>query len=115
MSKAYSLQKQLSDLAIILGIDYFGVADLAVAKDFICSQRGDYVATFPPAISIGIQLVDGVVDELKRHEDPNVIFTCRSLYNSVNTSLERATLHRQSNSRARFQSISNSIGIANQQ
>ena len=39
MSKTNNLQKQLSDLAASLGIDYFGVADLAVAKDFICRTR----------------------------------------------------------------------------
>ena len=92
MSKTNNLQKQLSDLAASLGIDYFGVADLAVAKDFICSQGGNAVARFPIAISIGIRLVDGVVDELARHEDPTVIFTYRSLYNTVNTSLDHATL-----------------------
>ena len=93
MSKTNSLQQQLSDLAATLGIDYFGVADLAVAKDFICSQGGDAVARFPIAISIGIRLVDAVVDELTRHEDPTVIFTYRSLYNTVNTGLDRATLY----------------------
>lgn len=93
MFKTNSLQKQLSDLAATLGIDYFGVADLAVAKDFIYSQGGDAVARFPLSISIGIRLVDAVVDELTRHEDPTVIFTYRSLYNTVNTSLDQATLY----------------------
>jgi hypothetical protein len=36
--------------------DFLGVADLAVARDFIGNQGGEAVAGFPKAISIGIAL-----------------------------------------------------------
>jgi epoxyqueuosine reductase len=86
------LQKGLSDLARALGIDLFGVADLANARDFVMTQGGDYLTRFPHAISIGIRLPDAVVDELYRHEEPSAIFSYRSLYNSANSALDMATL-----------------------
>jgi epoxyqueuosine reductase len=86
------LRKGLSDLARTLGIDLFGVADLANARDFVTTQGGDYLARFPRAISVGIRLPDAVVDELYRHEDPSAIFSYRSLYNSANSTLDMAAL-----------------------
>ena len=87
-----SLQKQLKDFAEILGVDYFGVADLSDAKDFVLNQGGESIARFPRAISIGIRLIDSIIDELPHHQDPAVIFTYRGLYNSVNANLDKATL-----------------------
>jgi len=86
------LQAELEGLAGDLGIDLFGAADLATASDFVRAQGGEHIARFPRAISIGIWLLDAVVDELHRHEDLSVIFTYRGLYNSVNASLDRAAL-----------------------
>ncbi len=80
------------NLAKSLGVDYFGVADLSKAKEFVLAQGGEAIARFPRAVSIGIRLIDGVIDELPRHEDLAVIFTYRGLYNSVNTNLDKATL-----------------------
>ena len=87
-----SLQKQLKDFAETLGVDYFGVADLSAAKDFVLNQGGESIARFPRAISIGIRLIDSIIDELPHHQDPAVIFTYRGLYNSVNANLDKATL-----------------------
>jgi epoxyqueuosine reductase QueG len=86
------LRKGLSDFARALGIDLFGVADLAKDRDFIMTQGGDYLARFPRAISVGIRLPDAVVDELCRHEEPSAIFSYRSLYNSANSTLDMTTL-----------------------
>ncbi|MGD0449427.1 MAG: 4Fe-4S double cluster binding domain-containing protein [Candidatus Bathyarchaeia archaeon] len=87
-----AMQKQLRDFAESLGVDHFGVADLAVAKDFLLTQGGEAIARFPRAVSIGVRLIDAVVDELPHHEEPSVIFTYRGLYNSVNSSLDKAAL-----------------------
>lgn len=86
------LQGGLSDLARDLSIDFFGVADLVDARDFIMVQGGDHIARFPRAISIGIRLPDAVVDELYRHEEPSAIFSYRALYNSANSALDMAAL-----------------------
>ena len=87
-----ALQKQLLDFAMSLEVDYFGVADLSRAKDFVLEQGGEAIARFPRAVSIGMRLIDSIIDELPHHEDPSVIFTYRGHYNSVNTNLDRASL-----------------------
>jgi epoxyqueuosine reductase len=87
-----SFQFELENTAKELGADLFGIADLEEAQDFICNQGGEYLRKFPRAVSIGIRLMDAIVDELHRHEDRSVIFTYRALYNSVNSSLDRIGL-----------------------
>ena len=87
-----SLNIELERTAKELGADLFGVADLTVAHDFICKQGGEHLRRFPRAISIGFRLLNAVVDELHRHEDPAAIFTYRGLYNSVNSRLDHITL-----------------------
>jgi epoxyqueuosine reductase QueG len=75
-----------------LGADLFGIADLTSAQDFVCKQGGEYLRKFSRAISIGIRLLDAVVDELYRHEDPAVIYTYTALYNSANSRLDHVGL-----------------------
>lgn len=86
------VQEELNSFAKGLGVDLFGVADLSRAHDFVLRQGGEHIAHFPRAISIGIRLLDAVVDELYRHEEPSVIYSYRGLYNSVNANLDRAAL-----------------------
>ena len=87
-----SLLRELEEYAHDNGIDLFGVADLSGAHDFVLRQGGEHIAGFPRAISIGIRLLDSIVDELYRHEEPSAIYSYKGLYNSVNASLDRATL-----------------------
>ena len=87
-----SFQVELEQMAKEQGADLFGVADLATAQNFVCSQGGQYLKKFPRAISIGIRLLDAVVDELHKHEDRAVIFTYEGLYNSVNSRLDHIAL-----------------------
>ena len=47
MLGAPSFRVQLDEKARELGADLFGVADLAVARDFICEQGGEYLRQFP--------------------------------------------------------------------
>ena len=53
-----ALQKQLLDFAMSLEVDYFGVADLSKAKDFVLEQGGEAIARFPRAVSIGMRLIN---------------------------------------------------------
>jgi epoxyqueuosine reductase QueG len=82
----------LERMAKELGADIFGIADLTIAQDFVCKQGGEYLAKFSKAISIGIRLLDAVVNELHRHEEPAVIYTYAGLYNSVNSRLDHIGL-----------------------
>jgi epoxyqueuosine reductase QueG len=87
-----NLLDDLENTAKTLGADLFGVADLTQARDFVLAQGGEHIAAFPRAVSIGIRLLDAIVDELYRHEDPSAIYTYRGLYNSVNSSLDMVSL-----------------------
>ena len=86
------MQDDLEQYAIELGADLFGVADLTLARDFVLAQGGEHIAAYPRAISFAIRLVDGIVNELFRHEDPVAIHTYRGLYNTVNRNLDRISL-----------------------
>jgi epoxyqueuosine reductase len=86
------LEEELENLARNLGSDLFGISNLETAHDFIETQGGQSVAGFPRAVTIGIRLVDAVVDELCQHEERSVLFTYRGLYSSVNANLDRTAL-----------------------
>jgi epoxyqueuosine reductase QueG len=86
------LQQRLEECARELGADLFGVADLARARETMEEQGGELIASYPRAVSFGVGLVDGIVDELSRHEEPVVIRTYRGLYDIVNRTLDRISL-----------------------
>ena len=63
------LQERIDAIAIGESIDKIGVADLAPAHDFIRAQGGDFVASLTRGISLGIFLLDPIVDFLPhRHQ-----------------------------------------------
>jgi epoxyqueuosine reductase len=77
--------------AEVLGIDYFGVADLTPARDAILEQGGALVAGFPRAISIGIGLLHPIVDQLPQRAERVVALSYRHhAYNLVNQRLDHA-------------------------
>lgn len=68
-------------------IDFFGIADLAVAHDAILDQGGADIARFPRAISIGIALVNTIVDKLSTEPDKAVAelyrYHCYEIINDI--------------------------------
>jgi len=66
------LETDLQPMARALGADYYGVADLTGAQEFIRAQGGDRVARYPRAVVMGIRLLDELVDLLPEREDPAV-------------------------------------------
>ena len=84
---------ELRQLAEAGGADFFGVADLSPAKEAILEQGGTVVASFPRAISVGIGLLDAIVDQLpRRSEDPFVAMNYRyHAYDLVNQRLDHIT------------------------
>lgn len=83
------LDKQLGDTASLLEIDVFGTADLTKVKDFVQIQGGENISNYPKAISIGIRLIDGIVNELYRHEELTALYTYKALYNTTNAKLDK--------------------------
>ncbi len=87
-----SLVKELKALALAEGADYFGVADLTPARDFIETQGGSIVAGFPRAISTGMRLFDGLVEMV----EPTTVFQTspyiHHIYNVVSPRLDVISL-----------------------
>ncbi len=63
------LDEQVRCLAQDLGTDFYGIADLSLAHDFVLNQGGSDAASYPRAISIGIVLLHAIVDQLPRREE----------------------------------------------
>jgi epoxyqueuosine reductase len=86
------LQRELGRQARSMGARFFGVADLTVAQEAIVAQGGEFLAAYPRALSVGIALSDGIVDQLPRHKEVAVARTYDRLYDTVNWSLDRIAL-----------------------
>ena len=79
----------LKERAEALGVDFFGVADLSAAHDFILAQGGPEIAAYPRAISVGIALLNPIVDQLPRRAERAVAIEYRShAYDVVNDRLD---------------------------
>ncbi|MEW6673384.1 MAG: 4Fe-4S double cluster binding domain-containing protein [Thermodesulfobacteriota bacterium] len=86
------VQKQLAATAGGMGARFFGTADLTGVGETIAAQGGDYLSAYPRALSMGIVLADGIVDQLPRHKEPAVARTYDYLYFTVNRALDRIAL-----------------------
>lgn len=87
------LDGELKSCAFGRGADYFGVADLVSARDFIRAQGGERVAQYPRAVSIGIALQDSLVDLLpERKEYAAAMLYRHNGYDVVNTALDQIAL-----------------------
>ena len=86
------LDARLRREAFALGVDFFGVADLAPARDAISMQGGDLVAQFPRALSIGVAMPTTIVDQLVRQDDKRVLIAYRShSYDILNIRLNQVS------------------------
>jgi epoxyqueuosine reductase QueG len=93
IEKLTTLRHQLENQSIGMGARFFGVADVTVAREFIVEQGGEFLAAYPRALSVGIALNDGIVDQLPCHKEIAVARTYDYLYDTVNQSLNRIALH----------------------
>jgi epoxyqueuosine reductase QueG len=80
----------LREMALALGADFFGVADLAPAQGLIRQLGGELAAQYPRAVSLGVALPSAIVDQLDRHEDRRVALAYRSHgYDAINVRLDQ--------------------------
>lgn len=63
---------KIGSVAASSDCEFLGVADLAIAEQFIREQGGVTVAGFPKAVSIGIALPNTIVDQLPNRADPGL-------------------------------------------
>ena len=85
------LDEQLDEFARELGANFYGVADLSSASDYIKNQGGNIVTGYPTAISIGIRLLDTVVDELPNRFEKTVAVAYKHHYDITNLRLDLIT------------------------
>jgi epoxyqueuosine reductase QueG len=84
-----SLSKRVGELVTGLGADFAGVADLSLAREAIGEQGGETFARYPFAVSIGIRLMDSIIDELPNRDQRWVAATFRlHAYDLVNARLD---------------------------
>jgi epoxyqueuosine reductase len=80
----------LREMALRLGADLCGVADLSPAQGLIYQLGGELTTQFPRAVSIGVALPAAIVDQLDRHEDPRAALAYRSHgYDAINVRLDQ--------------------------
>jgi epoxyqueuosine reductase len=82
-------EAELDRLAHSLGADYFGIADLSVARDFMYRQGGERVARYNRAIAIGIRLQDSLVDLLPDRDPDGAVLYRHNSYDVVNLMLDQ--------------------------
>lgn len=83
------LPARLHALARSLGADYYGVADLTAAGDFIRDQGGDRAARYPRAVVAGIRLQDSLVNLLPDRDPEGAILYRHNSYDVVNQMLDQ--------------------------
>jgi epoxyqueuosine reductase len=86
------MEEDLRKLALELGADFFGVADLAPARDAVRDQGGDDIARWPLAVSVGIALPGSIVDQLPRRAERAVsVNYYHHCYDIINLRLDLIT------------------------
>lgn len=83
------LNEEIKNLAVQNGITYFGVANLAPAREEILARRGQAVAAYPYAIALGITLFKPIVDQLpNRHQYAAALNYRHHAYRVINQRLD---------------------------
>jgi len=86
-----NLNQQLRNIASNNGVDHLGIADLSQAYNAILEQGGSFIASFPFSISIGISLLNSIVDLLPQRDERAVKVSYRHhVYDIVNLRLDLA-------------------------
>jgi len=78
--------------ALSLDADYFGIADLAPAHNFILAQGGEQVVQYPYGVVIGMRLLDSLVDPLPTRDPAAAILYRHNAYDVVNNALDQIGL-----------------------
>ncbi|MEI7857203.1 MAG: 4Fe-4S double cluster binding domain-containing protein [Methanomicrobiales archaeon] len=86
------IDRQLQIHATSLGADFYGVADLAPARDFIHEQGGERVSRYPRGVVIGMRLQDSLVDLLPEDDKAAAILYKHNTYDVVNLALDQISL-----------------------
>jgi len=90
MTVENALDERFREDALVLGADYFGVADLSPARESVEEQGGQMMTPFPRAVSIGVTMPSDIVDQLHRQGNRAVALAYRShSYDILNFRLDQ--------------------------
>ena len=64
-----NLRGKLESLAKDMGATCFGIADLALGRQYVSEQGGEFITQFPRAVSHGFVLTNGIVNALANHDN----------------------------------------------
>jgi len=90
------LYKKIKAIAENDGVEFVGVADLSPARKFIQEYAQNMLDKYPKAITLGIRLLDDVVDELPLREVRSVAINYLNSYEITNQRLDLVS-HKISN------------------
>lgn len=86
------IDRRLQILATSLNADFYGVADLTLARDFIHAQGGERVSRYPRGVVIGMRLQDSLVELLPDGDKAGAILYKHASYDVVNAVLDQIAL-----------------------
>jgi len=88
------LDHKIMKISLKEGADFYGVADLSSAQNFIRIQGNTSVGSYPRAISLGIRLMDSIIDQLPRREERSVAVNYHHhAYQIINQRLDLMASH----------------------
>jgi epoxyqueuosine reductase QueG len=70
-------------------VDYFGVADLAVAEESIVEQGGEWLRPYDRAVVVGLRILDELVDRLPERERSAAVSFRHHCYDVINLRLDQ--------------------------
>jgi epoxyqueuosine reductase QueG len=86
------LNRKISALVKTWGGDFFGVANLLAVHDVLLEQYGPVIAGYPRSVSVGIALLDSLVDSLPRRAERVVAINYKHhAYDVINQRLDLIT------------------------
>ena len=88
-----TFRDELESMAREQGSDYFGIADLSPAHNFVEDQGGSIAAGFPRAISIGMRLFNGLVEMVEPKTPFRISPYVHHIYNIVTPRLDDISLN----------------------
>ena len=87
------LARDVRELVLSAGGDFFGVADLASVPNAILQQGRESEVKFPHAIAIGVALPDSIVELLAQRTDSGIAQAYRRVYDETNKKLDQIAAH----------------------
>lgn len=83
-----NLYEEIKEIAEKDGVEFIGVADLSPAKSFIQQYAQDLLDEYPKAITLGIRLIDEVVDQLSNRKERFAAVNYMNTYEVTNQRLD---------------------------